>query len=219
MLFSNDSCEENCNSKAFVDNATAGRHRGLTTMYINEILFHQSKLGRDVELQNMHNVLFKSPRNVMQVSTLSAQLTLVSQLVDCYRDATSLPYGHFLIDLSPQTDDRLRSCTKTGSFPSKFHILGRLKQFNFWARNTKISLFFKCSNHFATKENSFPSVLPKVFIRCLRECIVNLLKKNLQRLKTPFDKISRKNWIALSRKNHLEAKKGRSGVRRRVTTH
>ena len=30
---------------------TTGRHRGLSTIYIKHNLFHQSKLGRDVELQ------------------------------------------------------------------------------------------------------------------------------------------------------------------------
>ena len=128
LLIFDDSCEEICNSKAFVDIATAGRHRGLSTIYIKHNLFHQSKLGRDVELQNTHIVLFKSPRDVMQVTTLSTQLGLGSELVDWYRDATSVPFGHLLIDLSPRTDDRLRYCTDTGSIPSKFYIPDRLKQ-------------------------------------------------------------------------------------------
>ena len=50
-----------CNSKAFVDIATAGRHRGLSTIYIKHNLFHQSKLGRDVELQNTHIVSSSLP--------------------------------------------------------------------------------------------------------------------------------------------------------------
>ena len=105
LLIFDNSCEEFCNSKAFVDIATAGRHRGLSTIYIKHNLFHQSKLGRDVELQNTHIVLFKSTRDVMQVTTLSTQLGLGSELVDWYRDATSVPFGHLLIDLSPRTDD------------------------------------------------------------------------------------------------------------------
>ena len=91
LLFFDDSCEEICKSKAFVDIATAGRHRGLSTIYIKHNFFLQSKLGRDVELQNTHIVLFKSPRDVMQITTLSTQLGLGSELVDWYRDATSVP--------------------------------------------------------------------------------------------------------------------------------
>ena len=120
LLKFDDSCEDICNSKAFVVIATAGRHWGLSTIYIKHNLFHQSKLGRDVELQNTHTVLFKSPRDVMQVTTLSTQLGPGSELVDWYWDATSVPFAHLLIDLSPRTDDRLRHCTNSGSVPSKF---------------------------------------------------------------------------------------------------
>ena len=126
LLFFDDSCEI-CNSKAFVDIATAGRHRGLTTIYIKHNLFHQSKLGRDVELQNTHIVLFKSPRDVMQVTTLSTQLGFGSELFDWYGDATSIPFGHLFIDLSPRTYDRLRYCRNSGSVPSKFYTPERLK--------------------------------------------------------------------------------------------
>ena len=128
LLNFHDSCEEFCNSKAFVDIASAGRHRGLSTIYIKHYFFHQSKLGRDVELKNTHIVLFKSPRDVMQVITLSTQLCLGSELVDWYRNATSVPFGHLSINLSSRTDDRLRYCTNTASIPSKFYNPDRLKQ-------------------------------------------------------------------------------------------
>ena len=84
LLMFDDSCEEIRNSKAFVDIATSGRHRVHSTIYIKHNLFHQSQLGRDVELQNTHIVLFKSPRDVMQITTLSTQLGLGSELVDWY---------------------------------------------------------------------------------------------------------------------------------------
>ena len=120
LLMFDDSCEEICNSKAFVDIATPERHRGLSTIYIKHNLFHQSKLGRDVELQYNDLVLLKTPRDVMQVTTLSTQLGLGSELVDWYRNATSVPFGHLLIDLSPRMDDRLTYCTNSGFVPSKF---------------------------------------------------------------------------------------------------
>ena len=127
LLKFDDSCEKICNSKAFVDIATAGRHRGLSTIYIKHNFLHQSKLGTDIELQNTH-ILFKSPRDVMQVTSPGAQVGLGSELVDWYRDKTSVPFGDLLIDLSPCTDDRLRYCTNTGSIPSKLYIRERLKQ-------------------------------------------------------------------------------------------
>ena len=84
LLVFDSSCEKICNSKAFVEIATTGRHRGLSTIYIKHILFHQSKLERDNALQNTHIVLFKSPRDLMQVTTPNTQLGLGSEPVDWY---------------------------------------------------------------------------------------------------------------------------------------
>ena len=127
LLIFDDSCEEVCSSKEFVKIATAGRHRELSTIYIKHNLFHKSTLGRDIELQTTHFALFKSPRDVMQINKLSIQLGPGSSLVDWYRDATSVPFGHLLIDLPPLTDDRLRYCTNSGKNPSKFYVQESLK--------------------------------------------------------------------------------------------
>ena len=84
LLILDDTGEESFNSKAFVVNATAGTHRGLSTIYIEHNLFQQNKFGRDVKLQGTHKILFESPRDMMRVSTLCAQFGLGSQLVDWY---------------------------------------------------------------------------------------------------------------------------------------
>ena len=78
LIFDN-SFEEICISKAFVDNAFASRHRGLSTIYIKHKVFHQSRLGREVELQNTHIVPLKSPRDAMQVTTPGAGWALVQR--------------------------------------------------------------------------------------------------------------------------------------------
>ena len=185
LLIFGDSSEQSCNSKAFVDIATAGRHRGLSTIYVKHNLFLQCKLGRDVEVQNTNIVFFfKPPRDVMQVSTPSAQLGLGSELVDWYRDATFAPYGRLLVDLSPRTDDRLRHCTNTGSIPQKLYIPDRLKQSKILDdEHTKSIYSPSVPIIFSQKQKSFPSVLPKRVSRLLSECIINLLKGNLQSIK------------------------------------
>ena len=50
LLIFHVSCDFIRYSKAFIDIATAGQYRGLSTFYIKHILFHQSKFGRGVEL-------------------------------------------------------------------------------------------------------------------------------------------------------------------------
>ena len=74
LLIFEDSWEEICKSKAFVDIATAGRHSGLSNIHIKHNLFHRSERGRDVKLQKTHIDLSKSHRDVMQVRTLSVHL-------------------------------------------------------------------------------------------------------------------------------------------------
>ena len=61
LLIFDDSFEKIRNSKDFGHIATAERHRGLSNVCFKHSIVHQSKLGRDVELQNTHFVLFKSP--------------------------------------------------------------------------------------------------------------------------------------------------------------
>jgi len=108
LLIFDDSCEEICRSKEFQMLATAGRHRKLNVIYIKHNIFHKSPLGRDIELQNTHIVLFKNPRDVNQIKVLAKQLSIV-ELTDWYHEVTdNHPYGHLMIDLSAKTVEPLR---------------------------------------------------------------------------------------------------------------
>ena len=178
-------------------------------------------LGRDVELQNRHLVLFKSPRDVMQFSTLSAQLGLRSELTDWYRDATSVLFCHFFNDLSPQTDDRLRFCTNNGSILSKFCTPGWLKQSKLLDdEHTKSPYSPSRSTIFSQIQKSFRAALPKRLYQArLRMYSKISQRKPAKHIKTSSDKISKRSSIALSKKNDLEAKKRRFGIRKKATTH
>ena len=182
LLIFDDSCEEISSSKQFVKIATAGRHKGLSTIYIKHNLFHQSRLGRDIELQNTHIVLFKSPRDVLQINTLSQQLGLGSQLKEWYNKATSVPYGHLLVDLTPKTVDVLRYCTDSGTIPSKFFLPN--PQTTFWTMNTQHLSTLNVFQNFSQKfKKDFVKHCPKDFIRFLSECIVNLLHGELSEVR------------------------------------
>ena len=220
LLIFDDSCEEICNSKAFVDIATAGRHRGLSAIYIKHNLFHQSKLGRDVELQKTHIVLSKSPRDVMQVTTLSTQLGLGSELVGWYRDATSVPFGHLLIDLSSRTDDRLRFCTKSGSGPSKLYIPHRLKHLRTLDdEHTKSLYSASVPIAFPQVQKPLSSVLSKrVYPVSMRMHSKSTQKKLASHKKTSRGKVSRRSLVTIAKTNNLEAKKKRSVVRKSIAT-
>ena len=122
---------------------------------------------------------------------------------------------HFLIDLSPRTDDRLRYCTNTRSIPSKFYILDRLKQSKLLNDEHKKSLFApSVPIIFPQRQKSFPSVLPK------RVFQVTLQKKSAQReppkhKKTSHGKVSKwgssivpKRYIWKQRRDILASEKG-----------
>ena len=127
LLIFDDSCQKICASRGFEKIPVAGRHLGLTTINIKQNLFHKSIPCRDIDIQNTHLVLCKPPRDVRQVGSLSLQLGLGCSLVDWYKDATSVLFGHLLIDLSPRTEDRLRHCTNSEDQPSKFYIPEQLQ--------------------------------------------------------------------------------------------
>ena len=220
LLIFDDSREKICNSEAFVDIATTGRHRGLSTIYIKHNLVHHSKLGRDVELQKAHIVLFKSPRNVMQVTTLSTQLGLGSELVDWYRDATSVAFGPLLIDLSPRTDDRLRYCTNSGSVPSKFYIPERSKHLGTLDNEHTKSLYSpSVPIAFPQMQKSLSSVLSeKVFPFSMRMHSKSTKGKLARYKKTSRGKFSGQSLVAIAKNKNLEAKKKRSVVRKRIAT-
>ena len=173
-----------------------------------------------MELENTHIVLFKSPRDVMQVTTLSTQLGLGSELVDWYRDATVAPFGHSLIDLSPRTDDRLRYCTNSGSVPSKFYIHARLKHLKTLNDAYTKSLYSpSVPIAFPQMQKSFSSVLPERFYPVsLRMNSKSAQRKLASHKKTSRGKISRRSLVTIAKRKNSEAKKKRSVVRKRIAT-
>ena len=180
LLIFHDSCAEICYSKESMDNANAGRCRGLSTIYIKYNLLHQTKLGREIELQNTHIVFLKSLQDVHQVGTLSVQLGLGSTLVNWYRDSTILAFGHLLIDLSPRTDNRIRYCTY---IPSKFSVPELFQHFKHLANeHTKSGYPPSVPTSSPTCQKQFLKTCPKNFMQFLNECIVNLLQGKLQEI-------------------------------------
>ena len=193
------------NSKQFVKIATGGRHRGLNTVYIKHNLFHQSKLGRDVELQNTHIVLFKSPRDVLQINTLSQQLGLGSQLKEWYQDATSVPYVHLLIDLTPKKFDLLSYCSKNGSVPTKFHLPAGIETKFLDNEYSILPVFQKFSLRLQKK---FILNCPKDFIRFLSEVFCKPIKRRASRSSEKRrSKISKRNFRTHTKRTLLHKRR------------
>ena len=67
LLIFDDFYQEICNSRDLEKIDLAGKHCGLCANSIKHNLFHKTELGRNIELQNNHIVLFKSHPDVLQL--------------------------------------------------------------------------------------------------------------------------------------------------------
>ena len=116
--------------------------------------------------------LFKSPRDVEQIGVLGRILGDRKLLLEAYEGATRKHFGHLLIDLEPQTDQKLKYCSNcSGSKPRVFLTL-QLCQTWYWMlsqRDFYTPEFF--SKIEAILEQSFllhcPTQLNKFFCNCL----------------------------------------------------
>ena len=157
LLIFDDSCEEIFNDKEFVKIATSGGHRKLHVIYVKHNLFQQSKWSRTIDLNTTHIVLFKSPRDIIQIDYLGKQLGKSEFLKISYLKATNEPFGHFLIDLDPKTSECLRFCSNiTESGPSIFYLPSQK------AVVTPITNEREKQNYAEANANSFPKKATRI---------------------------------------------------------
>ena len=85
-------------------------HRNLSVIYIVQNLFHQGKGNRSISLNSHYLVLFKNPRNKLQILTLAKQMypSETAWFIKEYEEAVRRPYGYLFVDLRPTTPDRCR---------------------------------------------------------------------------------------------------------------
>ena len=85
-------------------------HRNLSVVYIVQNVFHQGRGSRSISLNSHYLVLFKNPRDKLQVLTLAKQMYpgRTDFLLKQYEEAVRRPYGYLLIDLKTTTQDDCR---------------------------------------------------------------------------------------------------------------
>ena len=113
LLIFDDCGEEVMESKAFATLATAGRHKNISTIFIKHNLYQQGRYSVTIDKGTTHIVLTKSPRIGKQLKILGSELDTATPafLNSCYKHCMRVPFGHFLIDLTPTCPDSLRFCT------------------------------------------------------------------------------------------------------------
>ena len=85
-------------------------HRNLSVIYIVQNLFHQGKGNRSISLNSHYLVLFKNPRDKLQILTLAKQMypSETAWFIKEYEQAVRRPYGYLFVDLRPTTTDSCR---------------------------------------------------------------------------------------------------------------
>ena len=94
-------------------------HRNLSMIYIAQNLFRQGKDSRSISLKRHYLVLFKNPRDKLQILTLAKQMYpgQTDFFLDQYEEAVKRPFGYLLIDLKTTTQDNCR--LRTNVLPSE----------------------------------------------------------------------------------------------------
>ena len=88
----------------------AGRHSGISLIFMSQNLFSKDPHFRNISLQSTYIVLLKNPRDGSSVSHLAKQLKPGNSkfLLDAYADATQTAYSYFFIDLHQETPELIR---------------------------------------------------------------------------------------------------------------
>ena len=103
--------------------SVGSHHRNLSIIFIVHNLFSQGKEMRTLSLNTHYIVLFKNPRDQLQISVLARQMYANNArfLMEAYHDATKDAYGYLLIDLKPTTEEALR--VRTGILPNDLQLV------------------------------------------------------------------------------------------------
>ena len=98
-------------------------HRKISVILITQNLFHQVRFCRDISLNAKYLVLLKNVRDKNQLMFLARQVypENSNSLYKAYLHATRKPHSYLLLDLSQDTDDRLRF--RTDIFPTEQTIV------------------------------------------------------------------------------------------------
>jgi hypothetical protein len=85
-------------------------HRNVSVIFLTQNLFYKSKQSRTMSLNSHYLVLFKNPRDALQVATLGRQMYPNNNkfLVEAFKDATDKPHGYLLLDLRADTLEKFR---------------------------------------------------------------------------------------------------------------
>lgn len=112
-----DDLMRECNEQVVDLFTKHSHHLGLSVIFITQNIFHKGKGMRDISLNAHYIIAYKSPRDRGQFSALARQICPgnIQYANEIFADATNVPYGYLVMDLTQTTPDHLRY--RTNIFP------------------------------------------------------------------------------------------------------
>ena len=123
LMVIDDQMSETSNDKRILNLFIRGsHHRGLSVLFLLQNVYFQSKIMRTLSLNASYLVLFKNPRDKLQMMTLGKQMYpgKTEQFLQKYEAAVQRPYGYLFVDLKPNTPEECR--LRTNVLPSDVHL-------------------------------------------------------------------------------------------------
>ena len=92
----------------------ASHHRNLSVIYSVQNLFHQRKGNRSISQNSHYLVLFKNPREKLQILNMAKQMYpgQTDFFLNQCEEAVKRPFGYLLINLKTTTQNNCRLRTK-----------------------------------------------------------------------------------------------------------
>ena len=113
LIILDDMMDEGTQDKRVSRLFRKGRHNNLSFIYLTQNIFHKNQ--REISLNSDCMVIFKNPRGKTQLRNLAKQFMprKYTFLLWAFEDATKLSRSYLLMDMRPETDNKLRVCART----------------------------------------------------------------------------------------------------------
>ena len=124
LIIFDDQMDSLCNDVNFESFFTKkSHHMNISIIFLTQNIYYKSKCMRTINLNTTCYIIFKSPRDMSQVYTLSRQLFpgMTNFVINSYKDITKHMFGYMVIDIDPRTKDNLR--IRTSIFPEDVLVI------------------------------------------------------------------------------------------------
>ena len=111
ILILDDLMEESGNDKRVLDLFTKdSHHRGITALYLTQDLFPPGKFEKTINRNAHYAICFESPRDKTGIRNLLLQVypDKWRRVLQLFLRLTARPFGYFMLDLHPASDNRFR---------------------------------------------------------------------------------------------------------------